>query len=209
MRGDVHIHSKYSPDSKLEPDQIVKTAKSKGLDFIAISDHNRFIEHKLDFLLINGEEVSSADGHVLALFIDGEIPSGLSQEETVDAIHDKNGIAICAHPFRSVNGIGAKFRNVYDALETKNGRCKLECNTKGQNLAAELKRPITAGSDSHFYGEIGRVYMEVDASDAESLRKGILSGSARTRGNDLTSLGQLRLYVKLGKDYSARGFRKI
>ena len=36
----------------------------------------------------------------------------------------------------------------------KNGRCKLECNTKGQNLAAELKRPITAGSDSHFYGII-------------------------------------------------------
>jgi len=110
MKGDVHIHSKYSPDSILEPEMIVKTAKSKGLDFIAITDHNRFVKHRLDFVLINGEEVSSADGHILALFIDGEISAGLSQEETVDAIHDKNGIAISAHPFRSVNGVGKKFQ---------------------------------------------------------------------------------------------------
>ncbi len=209
MRGDLHIHSKYSPDSRLEPEQIVTAAKKKGLDFIAISDHNRFVQHRLDFLVISGEEVSTVDGHVLAIFINGEIPAGLSQEETVEAIHDANGIAICAHPFRRVNGIGSKFRNVYDAIEGKNGRCREKCNARGQRLAIDLKRPITAGSDSHFYDEVGRVYLEVDATDEESIRKSIISGNTKTGGNDLTGMGQVKLYMKLGKDYTARGFKRI
>ncbi len=209
MKGDLHIHSRYSPDSRSEPEQIVRMAKAKGLDFIAISDHNRFVQHELDFLVINGEEVSTVDGHVLAVFINGEIPSGLSQEETVEAIHNKNGIAICAHPFRSVNGIGSKFKNVYDAIEGKNGRCREECNIRGQMLATDLKRPITAGSDSHFYDEVGRVYLEVEATDEESIRKAIISGNTRTGGYDLTAMGQVKLYLKLGKDYTARGFKRI
>ncbi len=209
MRGDVHIHSKYSPDSKLEPELIIRMAKSKGLDFIAISDHNKFVEHKGDILLIKGEEVSSIDGHILALFIDGEIPSRLTQEGTVEYIHDRNGIAVCAHPFRSVNGVGSKFRDVYDAIEAKNGRCKAECNSLGVKLAMDLKKPFTAGSDSHFYEEIGRVYMEVEATDEETLRKAILSGEVKTAGTDLTSVGQMKLYFKLGKDFTSRGFRKI
>ncbi|MCL5407884.1 MAG: PHP domain-containing protein [Candidatus Thermoplasmatota archaeon] len=209
MRGDVHIHSKYSPDSRLEIDQIIKTAKKRNLDFIAISDHNKFIEHKGDLLVIGAEEVTSIDGHILALFVDGEIPSKLSQEETVDIIHDRNGIAICAHPFRTVNGIGAKFKNIYDAIESKNGRCRTKCNLEGQKMAERLRRPITAGSDSHFYDEIGRVFMEVDASDGESIRKAILNSQVKTGGVDLTSYGQVRLYLKLSKDYTKRGFKRI
>lgn len=209
MRGDIHIHSKYSPDSKLEPELIFKTAKKAGLDFVAISDHNRFVEHKGELVVLKAEEVSSIDGHILALFIDEEIPSKLSQEETVDMIRDKNGIAICAHPFRRVNGIGSKLKNIYDAIETKNGRCRLECNRKAVELASSLNKPATAGSDSHFYEEIGRVYMEVDATDEESIRKAILSGTAITGGTDLDILGQFMLYSKLGKDYILRGFRRI
>jgi hypothetical protein len=209
MKGDCHIHSKYSPDSKLEPELIIRTAKSKGLDFIAISDHNKFVEHKGDILVIKGEEVSSIDGHILALFIDGEIPSQLTQDETVDYIHDRNGIAVCAHPFRGVNGVGSRFRDLYDAIETKNGRCKTECNSLGEKLATDLKKPFTAGSDSHFYEEIGRVYMEVDATDEETLRKAILSGVGKTAGTDLTFIGQMKLYFKLGKDFTSRGFKKI
>lgn len=209
MKGDVHIHSKYSPDSRLEPEQIVKVARSKGLDFIAISDHNKFREHKLDFPIIKAEEVSSVDGHILALFIDGEITSKLTQAETVEMIHEKNGIAICAHPFRRVNGVRSKFQDIYDAIETKNGRCNAACNEKARELAVRLKRPITAGSDSHFYDEIGRTYMEIDATDEESIRKAILNNLAKTEGSDLNSTDQIKLYLKLGKDYIVRGFKRI
>jgi predicted metal-dependent phosphoesterase TrpH len=209
MKGDLHIHSKYSPDSTLEPDKIIKTAKERGLDFIAISDHNRFVEHKGDLLIIRGEEVSSRDGHILALFINGEIPSKLSQEETVDAIHSRNGIAVCAHPYRSVNGIGSKFRDIYDAIETKNARCRRGCNKRSERLAQRLNRPMTAGSDSHHYDEIGRVFIEVDATNEESIRKAIMTGRTKIGGEDLTVLGQIRLYFKLGRDYAFRGFKRI
>jgi predicted metal-dependent phosphoesterase TrpH len=209
MKGDIHIHSKYSPDSSSEPDQIIRTAKDRGLDFIAISDHNKFLLHKGEITILQAEEVSSADGHILALFIDGEILSGLSQEETVESIHDRNGIAICAHPYRKVNGIGSKFKDIYDAIETKNGRCMATCNSRGAMLAQRINRPSTAGSDAHFYDEVGKVFMEVDATDEESLRKAILSGDARIHGEDLSLLGQLGLYLKLGKDYVSRGFKRI
>ena len=209
MKGDLHIHSKYSPDSRLEPEEIVRVAQKIGLDFIAISDHNRFNEYKLGFPTIRAEEVSSIDGHILAIFIDGEIPPRLSQAETVEMIHDKNGIAICAHPFRRVNGVRSKFSDIYDAIEAKNGRCSAACNEKASELAAELKRPVTAGSDSHFYDEIGRTYIELDGTDDESIRKAILNNRVKTNGKDLSPSDQIKLYFKLGKDYVKRGFKRI
>lgn len=209
MRGDIHIHSKYSPDSNLEPDQIVRIAKSKGLDFVAISDHNRFIKHEGEILILQAEEVSSTDGHVLALFINGEIPSMHSQEETVEMIHDRNGIAICAHPFRRVNGVRDKFMNIYDAIEVKNGRCSANCNSRGSELATRFGKPETGGSDAHFYDEVGRVYLDIDATDEESIRNGIVSGNSTAGGSDLSLTNQVRLYFKLGKDYSSRGFKRI
>lgn len=209
MKGDLHIHSKYSPDSRLEPEEIVRVAKRDGMDFIAISDHNKFKEHKLDFPVIRAEEVSSVEGHILAIFIDGEVTPRLSQAETVEMIHDRNGIAICAHPFRRVNGVRSKFADIYDAIETKNGRCSFACNERASQLAKKLERPVTAGSDSHFYDEIGRTYVEMEATDEESIRKAILSNRVKVNGKDLSPSDQVKLYFKLGKDYVMRGFRRI
>jgi predicted metal-dependent phosphoesterase TrpH len=209
MKGDIHIHSKYSPDSISEPEKIMITAKHMGLDFIAISDHNKFRLYSGDIIVLPAEEVSSLDGHILALFIDGEIQKGLSQAETVEAIHDKNGIAICAHPYRKVNGIGSKFLNIYDAIEVKNGRCMASCNSRSELLSRNTNKPRTAGSDAHFYEEIGRVFMEAEATDQESLRKAILAGNVKIFGEDLSLQGQFELYMKLGKEYVLRGFKRI
>ncbi|MEM0073765.1 MAG: PHP-associated domain-containing protein [Thermoplasmatales archaeon] len=209
MKGDLHIHSKYSVDSNLEPEMIGKVARSMGLGFIAITDHNSFHTHKLNGIIaIQGEEISSIDGHILGLFLQGEVRKGLTQEETVEAIHERNGIAVAAHPFRRVNGLRNAYRNVYDAIEAKNGRCNSKCNGKALNLLAESK-PCTAGSDAHHYEEIGRAYMEVEASDEESIRKEILLGHVKLLGIDLNAIGAISLYLKLGKDYILRGFKRI
>jgi predicted metal-dependent phosphoesterase TrpH len=209
MIGDVHIHSKYSPDSNSEPDEIIKFAKMKGLDFIAIADHNRFHTHKGDIITIPAEEVSSKDGHVLALFIDREIPSSLSQEETVELIHEGNGIAVVAHPFRLINGVRSSFRNIYDAIETKNGRCMSGCNEKASMLARSLGKPMTAGSDAHFYDEIGRTYIKTAAADVEDIRKAILSKDVEPLGQDLSVGGQFKLYYKIMTERAKRGFKRI
>lgn len=209
MKGDIHIHSKYSVDCNSEPEIIAKYAIRKGLDFIAIADHNNFRTHKLQIMTIPAEEVSSVDGHILAVFINQEIPKGLSQEETVEKIHEAGGIAIAAHPFRLVNGLRKDFRNVYDAIEIKNGRCGFRCNQKTEKLAAKLGKGGTAGSDAHFYDEVGRVWMEIDTTDPESLRKLIISGNTKVFGKDMSFTDQIHLYWKLGLDYYRRGFKKI
>ncbi len=209
MIGDIHIHSKYSPDSNSEPDLIGKYAIKNGLDFIAISDHNYFRIHKLNIRTIPAEEVSSIDGHILAIFIDNEIPKGLSQEETVERIHDAGGIAIAAHPLRNVNGLKKKFINIYEAIETKSGRCSRSCNRKTEEMAKKLGRPETAGSDAHFYYEVGRVRMEIEGDDLEDIRKGILTGRTKVMGNDLSFRDQLSLYWKFISEYAGRGFKRI
>ncbi|MEM0127683.1 MAG: PHP-associated domain-containing protein, partial [Thermoplasmatales archaeon] len=144
----------------------------------------------------------------LGLFLQGEVRNGLTQEETVEAIHERNGIAVAAHPFRRVNGLRNAYRNIYDAIEAKNGRCNSKCNGKALALSAGSK-PYTAGSDAHRYEEIGRVYMEVEATDEESIRREITSGRVKLLGKDLNASGAISLYLKLGKEYILRGFKRI
>ena len=209
MKGDIHIHSKYSPDSHSEPELIAATARKMGLDYIAIADHNFFKVHELGILTIPAEEVSSADGHILAIFINTSIPRGLTQEETIDRIRDAGGIAISAHPFRLVNGVRSKFINRYDAIEVKNGRCRVNCNLNASALAKKFERGITAGSDAHFPDEVGRTYMQSDAMDLEGVRKDIVSGNVSVFGKDLSSQEQMKLYWKYVADYFKNGLRRV
>ncbi len=210
MKGDLHIHSKYSVDSRTEPDEIIKYAEKIGLKFISISDHNYFREYKSDrVIMVPGEEVSSRDGHILALFIQEPIPSGLSQEETVERIHNAGGIAVLAHPFRFVNGVRKKAVDVYDAIEIKNSRCGKGCNRKAKNLSDKWNDGYSVGSDAHFLFEVGRVWMEIPDGDIEDIRKAILAKNVTANGKDLNFKNRVSLYWKLGTEYAKRGFKRI
>jgi len=210
MKGDLHIHSKYSPDSRSDPEEIIKYSVKLGLDFICISDHNKFNIYKSESIItISGEEVSSIDGHILALFIEHEIPKGLTQIETIEKIHDAGGIAVLAHPYRIVNGIGKKYVKSFDAVEVKNSRCGKGCNNRANNLSNSLNVGKTAGSDAHFINEVGRVYLEVPDGDMESIRKAVIKGIGRPMGEDLTLKNRVLLYWKMGSEYALRGFKRI
>jgi len=74
-RGDFHVHSNFS-DGTLQPAALVETAKSEGMDFFSLTDHNT-IDHlwelipDLDILVIPGIEVSLSSGHFTVLGIRG------------------------------------------------------------------------------------------------------------------------------------------
>ncbi len=122
--GDLHTHTSYSKgdvfhDGNLSPQQIVDIAEERELSFLAITDHDNvapsFIgkEHqikqgyKVDVL--TGVEVSSSDGHILALGVESNLPFWMSAKETVRAIHEQGGLAIAAHPFfRLTDSVGEK-----------------------------------------------------------------------------------------------------
>jgi predicted metal-dependent phosphoesterase TrpH len=170
MRIDMHVHTRYSEDSSAEIEEIIKTAMSKGLGGIAITDHNSIdgweealrYGKKYGILIIRGEEISSKEGHILAYGIHGKIEKGKSAEETVNEIRKQGGVAIAAHPFRISNGLGADVvkKVDFDGIEAINSRSPGYINRKGKKLAMELDKPMTGGSDAHTPQELGTAYTE-------------------------------------------------
>ena len=72
IKADLHVHTTYSKDSLITPKDLIYYAKKRGLNAVAVTDHNQLegafkIAKETDFLVIPGMEVSSADGHIVAL----------------------------------------------------------------------------------------------------------------------------------------------
>ena len=107
-RADLHMHSTYS-DGLATIEQILhRVQHHTNLDVIALTDHD-VIEgalrardlwakgnYRFDFIV--GEEVSTKEGHMLALFIQKRIQPDLSIEKSIELVHEQGGLAIVAHP---------------------------------------------------------------------------------------------------------------
>lgn len=190
MKFDLHVHSEYSKDSKSSHDDILKTARKKGLDGIAICDHDnvegglacekRALELGLGLTVIPGVEVSSSKGHILVLGISQNIEPHLSPEETIDRARKLGGTVIIPHPFkRSSHGIGSFEGLDVDAIEVFNSRCLFNrANRKAATEAKRLGIPGVAGSDSHVPEMVGQAYTTINASEntldaiLEAIREG-------------------------------------
>jgi predicted metal-dependent phosphoesterase TrpH len=189
---DFHIHSKYSFDSFTNPQDIVKAAKKNGISGIAITDHNTvkgsIVTKKYmskDFIVISGAEINSEVGHICALFITEDIKSK-SALEIIDEIHNQNGLAVLAHPFKSSRlTINEDIIKEIDAIEVFNSRTKQDYNQKAYEFAAKMKKPFTAGSDAHFLKEIGNTKLFLDdISDEEDIRYSILKNRHKKKGGE-------------------------
>jgi len=192
MRFDLHIHSNYSPDSGLDVDDILRKAVKKGLDGIAICDHDtltgsfharkRVIELNLPLLVLPGVEVSTNRGHLIVLGVRENIPPGLDPKEAIRIAKQIGGVVIAAHPFKT-GSIGNVEGLDIDAVETFNSRCIFGENKKAQKMAIELKIPQVGGSDSHMLATIGSGYTEIDAQpDEGSVLDAIRKGKTRSGG---------------------------
>ncbi|WP_048192108.1 PHP domain-containing protein [Methanobacterium sp. SMA-27] len=193
---DPHIHSTYSSDSTASPRDIVKKARSIGLDAIAVADHNTIkgslatieeARNYKDFVVVPAMEISSNKGHIVALGIKEDVQQGLSPEETVETIRELGGIAIAAHPFVSYReGLCDNVKELdIDAIETLNSRYVFGySNWRAKNLAEKRNLPEIGSSDAHFLGAIGSCVTELDANFTyESIIEVILSGKTNVFGD--------------------------
>lgn len=192
MRFDLHIHSNHSSDSNLSVDDILKQAIRRGLDGIAICDHNavegslharrRAEELNLPLLVLSGLEVSTTRGHLIVLGITENILPELSPEETITIAHQKGGIVIAVHPFKA-RSIGNVDGLEVDAIETFNSRCIFGENEKAKTMAQALGKPQVGGSDSHMLATIGLGYTEIEADPGEeAILSAIKAGRTRSGG---------------------------
>lgn len=206
LKIDLHVHTFYSYDSLITPKELVFYAKKRGLDGVAITDHDRVdgalkIAKETDFLVIPGIEISSLNGHIIGLNVHELVPPKLSVDETLDRIHEAGGIAIACHPVvffkESLKGhISPRF----DAIEVINSSAfPFNYSVKrSQKLASRLGIARVAGSDAHYGPEIGYAYTLVNAeSEVNEIVRAMSKGlcSPHGRAIPLTTRLKRRLLV--------------
>lgn len=174
MKFDLHMHTFHSPDCLSTYDAIIAAVQRRGLDGIAITDHNTIrgaleMRERAPFPVIVGEEVATAEGDVIGYFIEEEIPRGLSVEETIERIHVQGGLVAIPHPLDTLRGSSSIGREALlrvidqvDIIEGFNARClRQDDNAQARAIAAEYGKPLSAGSDAHHPSEIGNGYVDI------------------------------------------------
>jgi predicted metal-dependent phosphoesterase TrpH len=222
LKLDLHIHSQYSEDGAGTPSEIAKIIKKKGLDGMAITDHNTIkgglsalkVATK-DFIVISGIEISTRDGHIIALNVKENIAKGLTVEETVEKIIDIGGTPIVPHVFRSMSGIKEKkLKNIVKkipAIEVFNACSVSQTNLKTMKLAKKYNIGGTGGSDSHIPNFAGEAYTTFDTNTftIDSIISSIEKKKTWGEGNTLDLDYRRDRMIKSVKQFFERGFKRI
>ncbi len=194
MRIDLHLHTRGSWDCLSDPEAVLERAWSRGIERIAITDHNRLavaasMANRYPDRVIAGEEVKTAEGiDVIGLYLENEIPKGTPAVDVCRRIREQGGIVYLPHPFaRGKGGDGRLARSLLpylDVVEVFNSRLRSrKRNQRALELARESGLLQGAGSDAHTIGEIGNAWVELPRhpSDPESLREALRRATVHGR----------------------------
>lgn len=201
LKLDLHVHTFYSPDSLIKPEELIFYAKKNGLDGVAITDHDTIhgasrIAGKTDLLIIPGIEISTLKGHVVGLNVNQWVPPKLGVPETLDRIHEAGGIAVACHPITIFRErLKRNITSQFDAIEVINSSAfPFHYSVKrSQKIASQLGIPGIAGSDAHYAPEIGYGYTIVDAqAEIDDILKAIKDGSCSPHGTSTPLMMRLK-----------------
>jgi predicted metal-dependent phosphoesterase TrpH len=167
---DLHLHTSWSHDCLVTPEELVHQAESVGLGAIAVTDHNAFggaleaaeLARDRDLTVIPGEEIKTdGQGEVIGLFLEQEIERGMSFEDTIAAIREQGGLVYLPHPFDRMHAIpdaATLHRHLadIDVFEVYNARLLLEqYNEEALRFARKYNLTMGAGSDGHVLQGVG------------------------------------------------------
>lgn len=199
---DLHCHTSASFDSLASPEAVVRAATRRGLTHLAITDHDR-IDGALrardaapdGLTVIVGEEVRTADGDLIAVFLERAVAPGRPVQETIAAVREQGGLVGIPHPFDRFRGSMLKdprleaMGRLVDWVEAHNARVVGGTgNERAAEFAREMGLPGIAVSDAHSTLEVGVAYtvLEGDPSTpagllaalAELVSTGLVPGRA-------------------------------
>lgn len=171
----------WSGDSTTTPDELIEAVPKSGVDVLCITDHNT-IEGALRFAssgelgvrVVVGEEIKTAAGELIGLFLTERVAFGLKPHETVDAIRSQGGLVYVPHPFDEMRRCmtedalyGLARDGGLDIVETLNAKTSLgSMNARADAFADEFDLAKAGGSDAHVPAAFGAAYTEV-ADDAD------------------------------------------
>jgi hypothetical protein len=192
-KADLHIHTTYSIDGTASVREALESAARAKLDVIAITDHDevrgaleaRAISTEYGIQVISGAEVSTSEGHLIVLFIERNIPKGMSLINTLITVREMGGIAIVAHPDHPVPS-SISLQSILKALDHPQAREALQgievCNMnpthspfnqRSQKAADSLPLAQIASSDAHIASMIGAGVTHFEGSTVRDLRRAI------------------------------------
>ena len=167
---DLHMHTSWSHDCSIDVEDLLDHAEEIGLGGIAVTDHNVFggaleaveLARHRDLVVIPGEEVKTADqGEIIGLFLEEEIPRGMSFGDTIAAIREQGGLVYLPHPFDRMHAIPDPV-NLHrhlaeiDVFEVFNARLLRDLfNDEALRFARKYRLLQGAGSDAHVLQGVG------------------------------------------------------
>jgi len=200
-KADLHIHTTYSPDGTATvPAVLAHVARTRTVDLIAITDHD-VLDGALEALelaphygveVIPGVEISTADGHLLALFVTKPIAPGRPLIESIEAVAEQGGLCIAAHPGGwwdwslqegAIQQALARpgIANTLVGLEEYNASLPLlSSNHKASRMNQRLQLAQIHNSDAHMLWMIGHGATHFPGKGAAALRQALLT--RRTAG---------------------------
>ena len=165
LRFELHVHSNYSKDGMSTVEDILRAAAAKGLDGVAITDHDTTAGGKYalsvvgrvapGLIVIPGEEVSTREGHLIVLGITSDIPKGMPVEDTIKEARKLGGLVIVPHPYNRPRH-GMAIPDGADAAEVYNSRYIFGLHNRIALRRARARHlPEVAGSDAHQASLVG------------------------------------------------------
>ncbi len=167
---DLHLHTDWSHDCSIPAEDLLDHAGQIGLGGIAVTDHNVFggaleavdLARGRDLVVIPGEEIKTDNqGEVIGLFLEEEIPRGMSFADTLAAIREQGGLVYLPHPFDRLHAIpdpATIHRHLaeIDVFEVYNARLLRDSfNDEALRFARKYRLLQGAGSDAHVLQGVG------------------------------------------------------
>ncbi|HWO73620.1 MAG TPA: PHP-associated domain-containing protein [Dehalococcoidia bacterium] len=237
-KADLHIHTSAGDGVDDIARILAHVEENTDLDVIAITEHDNlsvamaareaWARGRFRFEVIPGAEITTLQGHLIALFLEEPIESLRPVEETIDAVHRQGGVCFVPHPLswwtRSINervfqrvrrlrDRGLWFDGIELANETPAAR-RFRARARELN-DKELHLPAIGASDAHFVQAIGSAFTRFEGSSAADLKRAFARGSLHgvgTRYPSVREVGAMRMLTVpmkgLGATPRALGWRR-
>ena len=205
---DLHMHTSWSHDCQMKVGDLLDQAEASGLGAIAVTDHNVFggaqeavaLAQGRDLIVIPGEEVKTdGQGEVIGLFLEREIPRGMSFADTIAAIKEQGGLVYVPHPFDRLHAIpdpASLHRHLadIDVFEVYNARLLFEAyNEEALRFARKYNLTMGAGSDAHVLQGVGTGALRMRAfRDPEEFLVSLRTAELLRRPKSLVYLQSLK-----------------
>lgn len=212
---DLHVHAKWSADAIGDLDELARTGMRKGLAGLALTEHDTTRHHDAikrwnrdhkdrPFVFYPGMEITTREGHLLAIGVQYAIPKRLALEETLEQVERAGGIPIPAHPYRRHTGIQDVWLNAITprihTVETTNAQEPPRSNRRAAQHAQEHALGATGGSDAHQVHDVGNAYtvMPSEVSSLDELLDQLRHRKTRAEGTRTRWLTRARQRARIG-----------